>query len=114
MDATIIKLDLPIPDNYEAVTTNIDATFTELLVFHHSSKRTSLRREVRGNITVKSKGVEGKSSTHIYKVRHASTIELVAIDSDKVMTQAEIDIVADSIADFLLQNYLNENKLPKA
>ena len=114
MEGKILKLDWPIPDTFESVSTNIDITFTELLVFHHSSKRTSLRREVRGNITVKLKGAEGKTSTHIYKVRRTSEIELIALESDKVMTQAEITAAADSIADFLLQNYLNENKLVKA
>ena len=111
MDAKILKLDWPIPDisKIEAVTTNIDVVFTELLIAHHSSKRTSLRREVSGNITVKSKGAGGKTSTHIYKVKRTSEIELIVLDSDKVMTQADIDVVADSIADFLLQNYLRKS-----
>ena len=116
MDIKIMKLDWPIPDisKIEVVSTNIDITFSELLIAHHSSKRTSLRREVRGNITVKSKGAEGKTSTHIYKVKRTSEIELISVDSDIVMTQAEIDVVADSIADFLLQNYLKKHSLSKA
>ena len=115
MDATIMKMDWPLPDTFEAATTNIEAVFTEFLVAHYSAERTSLCSEVRGNIVVKSKGAKGKKpSTHIYKVRQASEIELIAVDSDKVMTEAEIDITADSIADFLIQNYLNENKLLKA
>jgi len=114
MEGRIMKLDWSIPDKFEMVTTNIDIVFAELLVLHHSSKITSLRREVRGNITVKSKGAQGKASTHIYKVKRTSEIELIAIDSDKAMTQAEIDVVADSIADFLLQNYLKKHNLSKA
>ena len=110
MDARIMKLDWSIPDisEIEMITTNIDITFSELLIAHYSSERTSLVREVRGNITVKLKGTKGKTSTHIYKVAHTSAIELMAVDSDIVMTQAEIDVVADSIADFLLQNYLKK------
>ena len=116
MDANILKLDWPIPDisEIEAVTTNIDVVFTELLIAHHSSERTSLTREVRGNITVKLKDAEGETSTHIYKVKRTSRIDLIAVESDKVMPQMDIDIVADSIADFLIQNYLNEKKPSKA
>ena len=62
MDARIMKLDLPMPDTFEAVTavtTNIDAVFTELLIAHHSSNRTSLHRaRVVKSITVKREGTE--------------------------------------------------------
>lgn len=114
MNARIMKLDWPLTNTFDAVTTNIEAVFTEFLFAHYSAERTSLRREVRGNIVVKSKGAEGRPSVHIYKVRQTSAIELIAVDSEKVMTQGDIDFVADGIADFLLQNYLNENKLLKA
>ena len=58
MDARIMKLDWPIPYTFDAVTTNIEAVFTEFLFAHYSAERTSLCSEVRGNITVGRKGRE--------------------------------------------------------
>ena len=114
IDDTMMKFDLSLPDTFEVTTACVDAKLTKWLIAHHSSERTSLLQAIRGNITVKLKGAGGKSSTHVYKVKSTSEIELIAVESDKVMTQMEIDIVADSIADFLLQNYLRKHSLSKA
>ena len=107
MDGKILKLDWPIPDKFEAVTTNIDITFAELMVSHHSSKGTSLFSEVRGNIVVKSDGVP----THTYKVRvvRTPTIAFKEIELPKPPNYEEIVANGDRLlADLLIAYYLSK------
>ena len=60
--------------------------------------------------------VEKNANLSIEKKRaqDAAAIQLIAVDSDMIMMQGDIDTIADSIAEFLLQNYLNGGKIEKA
>lgn len=107
MEGKILKLNWPIPDKFEAVTTNIDAVFAEWMVSHHSSNGSTLHQELRGNIVVESDG----SPTHIYKVRvlRTSTIKFKEIELPKPANYEEIIANGDRLlADLLIAYYLSK------